>query len=566
MYKPTSDDYALIDQPDIILDIRFDIKDSDGNIVDSLQGVVDGGTLSIDADSDVRRTTSIILVPIENNNVISSGMSDVKFDLSEKSLYWINKTADMYCGLYSIRNDAFTWYKMGVFEFQDTSISFDSSTNQMSINCSDLMTLLDGTLNGQMGQLTTTIPAYSENPDTGEVLEHNYIRAAMAKVISQLGGISNYLISDIGEFKGMPQYNTDYETYRTNHPLWDSVPYDLEYDCGCTVLDIVTELRDLYPNYEAYFDEEGTFMCQMIPSCYYDDFAITDDVLQKYLVSEDTSRDYTVVKNVTEVWGQVLDVDYYSDSVTNSSGCYTAAIDGFNEKYYSGDKVGLVIPSTNIANQTINISSLGAIPIYNEDTDTALAAGTLEAGKTYVFECKRLYTSAGQSDSIKFYYLGEYQVHAMCVLTDGTVIKDGWTDPDTETKYDLYSQSYFKVKYNCANVEMNVIPDSPFTIQKIGVRLDVKTGDDYENITSDSLAIARAHYENWISSRLTDNITITTAIMPWVDVNTKVAYRMQNSDSISQYIVKSVSHDFTALTTQMTLMTFYPLYEDTITG
>lgn len=567
MITATNDDYALLDQPSIVVHIKVEVKNDDGTMFDNLEGLVQGGSVRIDANSSVRRTTNFTIVPLLNNITISNGLNNTTFDLSEKSIIWINKKAVLKIGIENIRNKQVpVWYTLGTFIFQKESITYDATTNQMQVSCSDMMTLLDGTVNGERGQLTTKIPAYKEDEDTGEVLEYYYIRPSMIQVLTQLGGITDYWVDDIGEFKGMKQYNPDWQNYRTTHPLWDNIPYDLEFDAGCTVLDIITELRDLYPNYETFFDETGRFICQMIPSCYYDEIAIPDNIIQKYLISEDTERDLTSVRNVCEVWGQVLDTDFYSEEVTNSNNVYTATIDGLDEKYMNGDKVALQIPSTNAATQYININSLGNVQIYDENTEEPLAAGTLEASKIYVFECKKLRTSSGTDDEMKFYLLGEFQVHALSVLTDGSVVKDGWTDPDTGTTYDLYSKEYFQTKYNVRYVDMNVIADSPFTVQKIGERNSVKKGDEYDDITSDTLALARAHYENWKNCRLTDNITITTILIPWLDVNTKVSYCMKNDTEIKQYIVKSVTQNLDSMTSQITMMTFYPLYEESITG
>ena len=74
--------------------------------------------------------------------------------------------------------------------------------------------------------------------------------------------------------------------------------------------------------------------------------------------------------------------------------------------------------------------------------------------------------------------------------------------------------------------------------------------------------MARAEYENWKNARLTDSITITTQLCPFADVNIKVAYRRKDTGEINQYIVKGLSHDLSAGTTNWTLMRFYPLYSD----
>ena len=92
--------------------------------------------------------------------------------------------------------------------------------------------------------------------------------------------------------------------------------------------------------------------------------------------------------------------------------------------------------------------------------------------------------------------------------------------------------------------------------------MSVKTGGEFENITSDSLAQTRAQYENWKNSRLTDSISVTTKLVPFADVNIKVSYRRDDTGEINQYIVKNVSHDLTGGTTTWQLMRFYPLYMD----
>ena len=97
----------------------------------------------------------------------------------------------------------------------------------------------------------------------------------------------------------------------------------------------------------------------------------------------------------------------------------------------------------------------------------------------------------------------------------------------------------------------------------MGILPSTKTGGEFENITSDSLAAARAEYENWKNSRLTDSISITTKIVPFADVNIKVSYRRNDTGEINQYIVKSLSHDLSGGTTSWTLMRFYPLYKST---
>ena len=149
-----------------------------------------------------------------------------------------------------------------------------------------------------------------------------------------------------------------------------------------------------------------------------------------------------------------------------------------------------------------------------------------------------------------------WQVHALNVLTDGSIQTKDYTFSDG-TVCKLYSKEYFQKKYNVVRVDFETAFDSPFTIQKLGEILDVKTGGDYDKITSDDDAAYRAKIENYKNCRLTDNIQITTALMPFLDVNKKVSYKPFNDAEEHEYIIKSISHDFAGFTSQITLVRYY---------
>ncbi len=547
MYNITNYDLKLLTcQHYLHYPIKIEILENN-KIIDVLHGVIHGGSSSINADSDIRRTFNATVIPTWKHEI----------KVNEDGIIWLNKDVHLYIGLKDIRTDKHKWYSQGYYVFANSSGTYDIQTNQLSITCNDWMAKLDGTKNGQIGALTTLIPAYEENPETGEPVKYTIIREAMITILTQLGRIKNYLIDDIGEYKAMPDYNPNWQEYRKQNELWNTVPYDIELPCGCSVFSILQKLRDLYPNYEMFFDENGVFKCQMIPSCYHDDIVFRDEFLQKILISESTSVDLLTVRNITEVWGSIIEVDYYTESCSYFSGIYTFNLEGYEDEYKNGDKIGVKVPMENPSNAKININSFGNIDIYDENTESPLEAGIMEAGKIYAFKIKKQ-----RIDKVTYtraYYLGQWQPHAISVLTDGTTGEDYTTNGITVARY---SKEYFQTIYNCNTVEMNIIPNSPFVVQKIGEILDVKTGGEYENIDSDLLAASRAHYENWKSSRLTDSITITTHLIPFADVNIKASYRCQNQDKAHQYIIKSVEHNFDAGQTTLTMMRFYPLYEE----
>lgn len=547
----TNEDLRLVTQKVTDVRIKIEVLDDNNKIIDTVIGGIVGGSSSINAESDIRRTFQINVIPLPKTNLT----------ISEDGLVWPNRTVRLSIGLKNNRTEQYMWYRQGSYVFTNTSASYDTANNQLTLDCSDLMTRLDGTKNGQLGALTTLFPAYEENEETGEIIKYNCIRDAIITVLTRLGRIQDYNIDDVGEYKAMPQYNENYEKYRKENPLWNTIPYDLEFSCGCSVLSILTAFRDLYPNYEMFFDENGTFICQMIPGCYYDDITIDNSFLQKILISENTSVDMTTVRNICEVWGQVIDAGFYTEDAALSGDCYVCSISGYDEKYYTGDIIAIKIPAANPADSKLNINGLGAIDICDENTDAPLEKSMLEPGTVYVFKIKQ--KSADSETITQAYFLGQWQAHGLNVLVNGSASRETHITA-AGVKVAKYSKEYFQDVYNCESVELTTIPNSPFTVQKIGEILDVKTGGEYENITSDSLALARAEYENWKNCRMTDSISITTKLCPFADVNKKVSYKRSDSNETYQYIVKSISHNWDNGTTSWSLIRFYPLYADTL--
>ena len=531
------------------LDLKVEVLDQNGKVIGTINGVV-SGSMSINGQSDIRRTANVVVQPTLVEHL----------KLTEDSLLWLNKDIRLSVGLWNCRSKKYKYYPLGCYVYTDTSGTYDTTTNSLTINCSDFVKKLDGTKNGQLGALIISYPAYKENEETGEVIEYNIIRNAVIETLEKLAQITNHRIDDIGEFYAMPEYNDDWQKYREeNADTWNTIPFDQEFSAGCSVLSILVTFRDLYPNYEMFFDmDTNTFICQMVPSCYEDDIFLDNSFIQRVLISENTSVDMTTVRNICEVWGKTIDVDFYSEECTYENNTYSSTIVGYEEGYYNGDSIGLKIPIANQENAQININGFGAIGIYNEANDEPIKANVLKPNNVYAFKIKK--KRVDKQDIIKAYYLGQWQVHAINVLTNGKKSGKFVTSSDGE-EYELYSKEYFQKFYNCERVDFTIIANSPFTIEKLGEIPDIKVSGEFENITSDDLAADRAKWENWKNCRLTDNITITTALLPFLDVNKKVSYKRSDSDREHQYIISSISHDFEGFTSTITMYRFYPLYD-----
>lgn len=664
-YNITEYDKYLMLQNTIHYRVKFEVLDSDMKIINTVEGVVDGGTASIDSSSNVRRTLSIIIVP--------TYFYDSNMVLDPNGYIWLDKTIKFYIGIQDIRTKQYTYYPAGYFFYTDVSGQYDTETNQLNLSLNDFMIILDGTKNGQVGGAQVPeIPGYEEDPDTGKAKYYHVIRQAMIEVVSGLGYIKNYMIEEIGELYGLERYNPNYLQYRRNHPnKWNTVPHDLQFNAGTTVLEMVIALRDLYPNFETFFEPiNNTFICQLIPSFEDDPIYLDNEFFRHIVLTEDKSTSLTSIRNVCEIWGETIDADYFADTSsvgnaytsiitqyndeiarlqnsineltlryirevydnnsslaydlerqieeyrrqladvlanqrrdlalleqngTASNNAYIVPIDTYTSQYQSGDILAVRIEHPNVAstaylqvrykdytNNTYHY--LSPVPIFRKDTERFIKPMTLERGVTYCFRIEK--TSGGTLPETVAYLLGMYQIHALDVLTNGQVgsyyyertpKRDPVTNRPLVDEYGnieyittipkdvngnpikLYSEQYFRYKYNCEHVHLTVVPDSPFVVQKLGEILDVRTDNEAANCDSDDMAIENAKYINWQNSRLTDNITIQTLLVPFLDVNTKVSYKPQTETEEKPYIISSISHDLGSMTSSITMYRFYPL-------
>lgn len=530
-YNITQYDKDLLTQESVDYKYRLFIVGKDRNVLDTLYGVRSIGSYNIDSESDARRTVSFTLYLDEYYRSAS---------LESRLADWIGCDFELQIGIYSNRDDDYIWYPCGYYLITDANTSYNSLDNSLVCALSDWYSKFNGSRNGQVGGAPTiSIPNEDEN---GQPVT---VRQTTEGILKSLAEIENYIVEDIGQFYGMPQNNPDYEAYRAKHPDWNQQPYDLNYQAGCTVSDILSEIRDFYPNCEMYFDVYGIFCFHLIPSCDRDPVLLDNHFLQSILIADDSEQvNYEIanIKNITEIFGADYDVDRFSSLCSTSADTYVLSLEDYTS-YSSGDIIAFVPDAANKDSMKISVNSLPAIPLYTEYSTAHVGTGTLSPGKTYVFQIKK------SEGNYVAYFLGQYQPHALCVLTN---------DADDSS----YSKSYFAQKYNCdeRNITLRVEPDSPFSVQRLGEILDVKSSDEFENIISDSVAVENSIYYNKITSSVHDVVTITTKQIPFLDVNVKVEYQKQQEEKPAPYIIKSVSNETDSFISHITMYRFYPLY------
>jgi hypothetical protein len=103
-----------------------------------------------------------------------------------------------------------------------------------------------------------------------------------------------------------------------------------------------------------------------------------------------------------------------------------------------------------------------------------------------------------------------------------------------------------------------------YTPTSLGTLRIVLSGDEYDNIWSDDLAMQRAKFELYQRCRLLDTVTLTILPIYWLDVNWLVELTLPNetgTEETNQYLIKSISTDGGVSGTQtVTLMRYYPYY------
>lgn len=264
-------------------------------------------------------------------------------------------------------------------------------------------------------------------------------------------------------------------------------------------------------------------------------------------------REYSDGTSSIEYWDhESSSTTYYYDNVVNisSQNWLTMLSDiPVRTKYYElktsnstlitkiltdGNKVAITISEDSVAGSCIMLNNQ-LYPLYDVNGNP-MKEGQLRIGTTYIFKF-----SNG-----KFIFLGQPQVMA--------VAKEVSKEPtETEKKADIEKET-------CENILYVVNPDSPFTVEKIGERREVLSGDMYQKIYSDTLAQERAEYELWKATRLNDVLTLNTLMVPWLAGNEKIRYTSKTSNVTSDYIIKQISGSFSSWTETITASKFYPLY------
>lgn len=275
-YVATTEELRMLKARTKHLYCKLELLDKNLNVIDNLEGLAQDGSISIDADADIRHTFSSTIY-LKKNEAIS------KYSTED----WVDKLVHVYIGMKPVGGSIY-WYSKGVYAFNTNGFTYNATEHNVSISCVDLVALLDGSLSGTLTGTKTTIQ--------------------MGLKIKQ-AIIDTFKLAISYGFIGHVDYMVDY---------WNrTIPYDIDFDTASSIWSILTQLRDLYYPFEMYFDDT-TFVCKEIPSGFDDPIIIESDDFQDLVISENNSIDYSEIKNCIELFGASIDYDTYAENMTHT--------------------------------------------------------------------------------------------------------------------------------------------------------------------------------------------------------------------------------------------------------
>lgn len=487
----TQDDYNIFRQSYIKQYIKLDLLDFNMNVVDELGGNLIGFSITVDANADLRRSCECSLV-----------VTDSSFEIQSGGKIWLDKLIRPWIGYLNIRTGNIQWYNQGIYLINAPSYQYDAATYTLSFSGLDLMAKLTGLRNGELPGVPTKIPIGSD------------VRGAIIAAL-ELGGFTKYIVSECK--------NTD-DTIQ-------EVPYDIEIAQGGTVYDILKELLNILPQYQMYFDTDGVFHYEPIPTGASDPVLIDDDVWQNILISESVSTDFENVKNYIEVYGRSHDIDHFSDSTTISGSTLTLHIPSLTPTQTGGATL-------------VEWTEIGFVPPSDVtgDIQLTITAGASEAEPTTLGTYKFVNKDGSSVTSLEKdkYYVGQFQAN--------------------NTFLDLGQDQ-------AAGIAYDDNPDSPFYVgdpigsSSVGIIRHVCYSGEYDNITSNDLAKQRADLELYWRCRLNDSISLATIPIPWLDVNIIMSHAIKLQGDQKKYMIQSYNAQY-GESNSMTISasSWYPYY------
>lgn len=362
----TEQQYSIVKQPYRELFCKVNLLNYQFQVVDEISGVVISDSWTISATSDIRRTGTLVITPDDSD----------AYKIQAGSKIFLDKYVQIYIGIKDNTTDEIIYNNMGIYLINNPTHTFDSTTNQITLQLVDLMAKLTGLRNGYLA-------GYEYQLKEGQSVK-DIIVAVLAEV-----GFYNYNI----EIK-----SDDYQT----------IQYDMSVDCTATLYDILKTINEnQYVNYQMYFDVNGVFHFNRIPMSSRDPIMVDDDIWQYSYISHEVTTDYESLKNDIIVLGKTHTATKYTSSCTLSGTTFTMQSASVRREY-NHVKIAFTTPSNMSAtNPTVqyyvNLNGYGALPLKTALNSISFS---LQPNTYYVIKLQKNGTNN------YWQFMGEYQPRA----------------------------------------------------------------------------------------------------------------------------------------------------------
>lgn len=262
------------------------------NPIQDIQGIVTGGTITIDGNSAIRRTCNLSVFVNEE---------DYSKVLNVDNLISINKKVRLEIGFKNNTNRYsqydMIWFPQGIFVVITPSISHSTTGTTISLQLKDKMCLLNGECGGTI-PASTQFDEYETIDENGNwIIEKPVIYQIITEVVNHFGGeqLGKILISDLdtrvkqvmkwtgntpvylinkdGSYTMTTNYSEAYGNAYQSFEYGEDIgfiytdfiyPNELIGDAGSTVCTILDKIKSLLGNYEYFYDINGNFHFQEI--------------------------------------------------------------------------------------------------------------------------------------------------------------------------------------------------------------------------------------------------------------------------------------------------------------
>ncbi len=353
--------------------ITVEVLDKEDNTIETIQGLSTGGNISVSNSSLIRRTGNLSFVLFEN--------------LLPKSgnILWMTNKIRVYAGIEDLASSerGVTHFCLGTFYITEPEVSISSDSRTIGVKLEDNMT------KWELTELENKMIIEADTP----------LNTAMTQLLNFYGEWNTLI--DFTELK---------------------VPYTLEFNEGDTILSVITKLRDLYMDWECFYDIDGTFVFRKMMIQRKDDEPVAwkFDKESDLITSFKETFSYKSVRNRIIVNGQM---DEITGLTPRAEASITLESSPFHEnnidrrtKVINDSTYGNVLQCDSRARYELFKQStfqekidISTVPIYFLDANNIIEANSLnsETSDRYVIDSISIGLAIGDEMSIqchKVYY------------------------------------------------------------------------------------------------------------------------------------------------------------------